>query len=103
MGAQFKKFQRREIVVSSTQKSDAFNPRDHSCDILTKNVAAFCPFPIHLPDLYSEKEQVRQEEIQNVQLEEKRSTRKHNGAKFNAQGDKKFKEKPEAEWNKREW
>lgn len=100
MGAQFKKFQRGEIVVSSTQKPDAFNPRDHSCDILTKNVAAFCPFPIHLPD---PEEQVRQEEIQNVQLEEKRSTRKYNGAKFNAQGDKKFKGKPEAEWNKREW
>ena len=25
-------------------------PRDHSCNILTMNVAAFCPCPKHLPE-----------------------------------------------------
>lgn len=40
--------------------------------------------------LYNEKEQARQLEIQNVQYEEKGSTRKCNGSKSCAQGDKRF-------------
>ena len=33
-------------------------------------------------------------------LETKKGTRKYNGAKSCAQGDKTFKEKPDAKWNK---
>lgn len=50
--------------------------------------------------VYNEKEQVGEKEIQNVQLQKKGSTRKYNGAKSSAQGDKRFKEKPDAKWNK---
>lgn len=37
---------------------------------------------------------------ENVQFEEKRSSRKWNVAKYSIQGDKKFNEKPDAKWNK---
>lgn len=39
---------------------------------------------------------VEQGKLKNVQFEEKRSTRKYNGVKSSAQGDKKFKEKSDA-------
>ncbi|KAL6053809.1 hypothetical protein STEG23_030631 [Scotinomys teguina] len=47
-------------------------------------------------EIYNEKEKVEQGKIQNVQFEEKMSTRKYNGAKSSVQGDKMFKEKPDA-------
>ena len=50
--------------------------------------------------IYNEMEQAEQGKIQNVQFEEKRSTRKGNGAKSSTQRDKKFKENPNAKWNK---
>ena len=43
---------------------------------------------------------LRKEKIQNVQFEEKRSTRRCNGARTSAQGNKMFKEKSSAKWNK---
>lgn len=50
---------------------------------------------------YNEKKQGGQREIQIVQFEEKKSTRKCNdGAKSYAQGGKKFKERPDGKWNK---
>jgi hypothetical protein len=42
----------------------------------------------------------KEKKIQNVQLEEKRDTRKLNRAKSCVQRDKKIKEKPVAKWNK---
>ena len=93
-------------------------PRNSSCDILVKKVASFCPCPKSLPEakvksfgliplaeeiskqpsidsvmwllvltlieIYKEKEQAEQGKI----FEEKRSTRKWNGAKSCVQGDK---------------
>lgn len=54
---------------------------------------------ITLIQLHNGKEQVRQREIQNVQFEEKKSTRKCNvGAKSYVQGDEQMKEKPDAKW-----
>ena len=47
-----------------------------------------------------ENEQARRREIQHVQFEEKRGTRKSNGAESSAWGDKKFKQKLAADWNK---
>lgn len=45
--------------------------------------------------IYKEKEQVGQREMQNVQFEDKTSTKKCNiGVKSGGQGDKKLKEKP---------
>lgn len=38
------------------------------------------------------------EKFKNVHFEEKRNTRKCNGAKSSAQGLKKFEEKPDAKW-----
>ena len=38
--------------------------------------------------------------IQNIQFEEKESTRLCNGAKSGGSGDKKFKGNPDAKWNK---
>ena len=46
-------------------------------------------------------EQAEQGKLKNVQFEEKRSTRKCNGAKSSAQGDKKFKEKLDSTGRKR--
>ena len=43
---------------------------------------------------------LRKEKIHNVQFEEKWSPRKRNGPKFRAQRHKRFKEKPNAKWNK---
>lgn len=54
----------------------------------------------HSYALYNETEKARQQEIQNVQVEEKRSTRKYSGAKSSAYRDRKFKEKTGAKWNK---
>ena len=54
---------------------------------------------IILTQFYNVKEQNGQREIQNQQFE-KKITRKHNGYKTCAQGYKKFKEKPDAKWNK---
>ena len=45
---------------------------------------------------YTEKKQVGQIAIQSVQFEEKGNTRRCNGAKSCARGDKKFKEEPDA-------
>ena len=49
------------------------------------------------------KEKVHAEQgktLKNVQFEEKRGTRKYNGAKASAQGDTKFKDNPDVKWNK---
>lgn len=51
--------------------------------------------------VYNEKEQEGQKEMQNIHFEEKKNTRKCNvGVKSYAQGDEKFKEKPDTMWNK---
>ena len=55
---------------------------------------------IALIQIYSEKKQARQRERQNVQFEEKRSTRSYNGANSCAQGDERFKDKPGVKRNK---
>lgn len=47
-----------------------------------------------------EMEQAGQREIENAQFEEKRSTRKYNGANSCAHGDKRFKENPNTKCNK---
>lgn len=101
--------------------------RDHSCDIFVKDVAAFysCPknllevklksfrlislaeeissnlavwlLVITLLQVYNEKEQAGQKEIQNIQFVEKNITRKFKvGAKACAERDK----KPDEKWNK---
>ena len=46
--------------------------------------------------IHNEEEPAEQVKIQNVQFEEKRSTRKWNGAKSCVQGDKRIKK-----WNKK--
>ena len=51
-------------------------------------------------DIYNEKEQAEQGKIQNTQFEEKRSTMNYIGTKYGVQGDTKFKEKPNAQWDK---
>ena len=90
-------------------------PRNQACDILMKNVAAFCSLPEHLPEakgksfrlillaeeilkqpsidsvvwllvitlvkIHGGKEQAEQSKSQNVKFEEKKSTKKWNGAK----------------------
>lgn len=40
--------------------------------------------------------------LQHVQFEQKKGTRKWNGAQSCAQEDKQIKEKPDVKWNKRE-
>ena len=99
-------------------------PRDCSCDILVKNVAAFCSCLKTLPEAkvkrfelillaeeISEQPSIEysfvwllvvilmkiynEEEQENVKFEEKRSTRKQNGVKSCIQGDKQIKK-----WNK---
>ena len=45
--------------------------------------------------MYNEKEQAEQGKLQNVNFEEKKNTKKWNGAKFCVQGDKQIKK-----WNK---
>lgn len=55
---------------------------------------------ITLRQMYNDKKQAGQREIQNVQFE-KRSTSKCNGVKSSDQGDKRLKEKSDVKWNKR--
>ena len=59
-----------------------------------------CLLAVTLMQIYSEKEQAEQGKTQNVHCEEKRGTRKCNGAKSCAQAGKKCKEKPDAKWYK---
>ena len=58
-----------------------------------------------LTQIYNEKEQADQGQIQHVQFREKKSTRKWNveDRKSSTQGDKKFKEKPVAKLEQRQW
>ena len=51
-----------------------------------------------LMQIYNEKDQTEQRKMQNVQFEEKRSTRKYNGIKPRAP--RKFTEKSDAKWSK---
>lgn len=51
--------------------------------------------------VYNEKKQMRQKEIENVQFEEKKSTRKLNiAARVCAAGGKVTEERPNLHWNK---
>lgn len=53
-----------------------------------------------LKHVRNEEEQVMQGKVENIQFEEKGSTKKCNGAMSWAQGDKKYKEIPNAKWYK---
>lgn len=88
MQGSFKMFQMGRILISGLQATS---------DILTTKVTAFCTCPKNLPKIekflldslhnmvignlmliYLENEKVRQREIQNIHIEEKRSKRKCN-------------------------